>query len=209
MLDDVGFGAAGTFGGLVNTPTLDKLSRSGLIYTYFHTTSMCSPTRAALLTGRNHHVAHTGTVVDWATGYPGYDTLKGKDTATFARCSSSMASARAGSGRTTTYRHGNPARQDHSTAGQPNWGLTTSTGSSAATPTSGAQLFDGTKPIGRTSAILTITWTSIWPTRQSTGSTPACHGTHETLRHVLRARRHACPHHPLQKRYVDQYAEPV
>ena len=84
LLDDVGFGAASTFGGPINTPTLDRLARNGLRYTQFHTTALCSPTRAALLTGRNHHSVHTGVVTELATGFPGYDTLMGKDTATVA-----------------------------------------------------------------------------------------------------------------------------
>ncbi len=82
LLDDVGFGASSTFGGPVETPTLEQLAKSGLRYTQFHTTAVCSPTRAALLTGRNHHSAHTGVVIEQATGFPGYDSLMGKDTAT-------------------------------------------------------------------------------------------------------------------------------
>ncbi len=84
LLDDVGFGASSTFGGPVSTPTLDRLAKHGLRYTEFHTTSMSSPTRAALLTGRNHHSVHTGVILEQATGYPGYDSLMGKDTATIA-----------------------------------------------------------------------------------------------------------------------------
>jgi arylsulfatase len=84
LLDDVGFGATSTFGGPVATPTLDRLARDGLRYNQFHTTAVCSPTRAALLTGRNHHTAHSGVVTEGATGYPGYDSLIGKDTATVA-----------------------------------------------------------------------------------------------------------------------------
>ena len=84
LLDDVGFGASSTFGGPCDTPTMDKLAKSGLRYTQFHTTALSSPTRAALLTGRNHHTVHTGTIMETATGYPGYDSLMGKDTATVA-----------------------------------------------------------------------------------------------------------------------------
>ncbi|MFI5396833.1 MAG: arylsulfatase [Candidatus Binatia bacterium] len=84
LLDDVGFGASSTFGGPIDTPTLDRLAKSGLRYTQFHTTALCSPTRAALLTGRNHHSAHTGVIMEMATGFPGYDSLMGKDTATVA-----------------------------------------------------------------------------------------------------------------------------
>ena len=72
LLDDVGFGHAGAFGGGVSTPTMDQLSADGLRYTTFHTTALCSPTRAALLTGRNHHSVGTGVVIEMGTGYPGY-----------------------------------------------------------------------------------------------------------------------------------------
>ena len=84
LLDDVGFGAPGTFGGPINTPVLDSLAKNGLRYNQFHTTALCSPTRAALLTGRNHHSVHTGPIMEAGTGFPGYDTLMGKDTATVA-----------------------------------------------------------------------------------------------------------------------------
>ena len=73
MTDDVGFSAPATFGGVIPTPALDRVAAMGLRYTRFHTTALCSPTRAALLTGRNHHSVATGVVVDQATGYPGYN----------------------------------------------------------------------------------------------------------------------------------------
>jgi arylsulfatase A-like enzyme len=73
LLDDVGFGQAGTFGGPANTPTLQRLADEGLRYNRFHTTALCSPTRAALLSGRNHHSVHTGVITEMATGFPGYD----------------------------------------------------------------------------------------------------------------------------------------
>ncbi len=84
LLDDVGYGAASTFGGPCNTPVLDRLAKGGLRYTRFHTTALCSPTRAALLTGRNHHSVHTACIMEGGTGFPGYDTVMGKDTATVA-----------------------------------------------------------------------------------------------------------------------------
>jgi arylsulfatase len=84
LLDDVGFAAPSTFGGAIATPTLDALARDGLRYNQFHTTALCSPTRAALITGRNHHSVHTGVIMEAGTGYPGYDTLMQKDTATIA-----------------------------------------------------------------------------------------------------------------------------
>lgn len=73
LLDDVGFGHAGTFGGPVATPVLDQLAKTGLRYNRFHTTALCSPTRAAMLSGRNHHSMHTGIIMELATGFPGYD----------------------------------------------------------------------------------------------------------------------------------------
>jgi arylsulfatase len=84
LLDDVGFGAASTFGGPCQTPTLQKLADTGLRYNRFHTTALCSPTRAALITGRNHHSVHTGAITEAATGFPGYDSVMRRDTATVA-----------------------------------------------------------------------------------------------------------------------------
>ncbi len=75
MTDDQGFGAPSTFGGVIPTPTMDKLAQEGLRYTNFHSTSLCSPTRAALITGRNHHSVGFGVVGEIATGYPGYDSI--------------------------------------------------------------------------------------------------------------------------------------
>jgi arylsulfatase A-like enzyme len=75
LLDDVGFGMCSTSGGPVPTPHLDKLAKNGLTYTRFHTTALCSPTRAALLTGRNHHTCATGVIIEMGTGYPGYNGI--------------------------------------------------------------------------------------------------------------------------------------
>lgn len=84
LTDDVGFGAASTFGGPIPTPNLDRLAERGLIYNRFHTTAMCSPTRAALLTGRNHHAVANGIVANLSTGFPGYNNLLPKSAATIA-----------------------------------------------------------------------------------------------------------------------------
>ena len=75
MTDDQGFGAPSTFGGVVPTPTMDRIARDGLRYTNFHSTSLCSPTRAAIITGRNHHSVGFGVVGEIATGYPGYNSI--------------------------------------------------------------------------------------------------------------------------------------
>ncbi|WP_207534134.1 arylsulfatase [Desertivirga arenae] len=74
LIDDAGFGATTAFGGLVETPNLEKLANRGLRFTNFHTTAICSPTRAALLTGRNHHSAHVGLLTPAVVDFPGYDT---------------------------------------------------------------------------------------------------------------------------------------
>jgi Sulfatase len=82
MTDDTGFGAASTFGGPIPTPALDRVAKSGLRYNQFHTTALCSPTRAALLTGRNHHSVGMGNITELATGYPGYTSIIPKSAAT-------------------------------------------------------------------------------------------------------------------------------
>ncbi len=84
MLDDVGFGSCSTFGGPVPTPTVDRVANAGLRYNQFHTTALCSPTRAALLTGRNHHSVHMGGITEIANSFPGYDTSIPKESATVA-----------------------------------------------------------------------------------------------------------------------------
>ncbi|CAM3434339.1 arylsulfatase [Cupriavidus taiwanensis] len=84
LLDDVGFGAASTFGGPVQTPVLESLAREGLRYNNFHTTAICSPTRSALLTGRNAHATGIGAVANVADERPGYSSFHTKDTATIA-----------------------------------------------------------------------------------------------------------------------------
>ena len=75
MTDDQGFGAPSTFGGVIPTPAMDRIAKAGLRYTNFHSTSLCSPTRAALITGRNHHSVGFGVVGEMATGFPGYDSI--------------------------------------------------------------------------------------------------------------------------------------
>jgi len=85
MTDDIGFGTSSTFGGPVPTPALDALAREGLRYNNFNTTAMCSPTRAALLTGRNSHAVGSGAITDAATGFPGYNSVIPRGAATFAR----------------------------------------------------------------------------------------------------------------------------
>jgi arylsulfatase A-like enzyme len=82
MTDDAGYGVAGTFGGVIPTPAFDRIAEMGLRYTQFHSTALCSPTRAAIITGRNHHSVGFGVIAEQATGYPGYDSIIGVDNAT-------------------------------------------------------------------------------------------------------------------------------
>ena len=100
LIDDVGYGAASVFGGPCHTPNFEKLAAGGLKYTRFHTTALCSPTRQALLTGRNHHSAAMGGITEIATAAPGYSSvlsntksplaltlkLNGYSTAQFGKC---------------------------------------------------------------------------------------------------------------------------
>lgn len=84
LLDDVGFGWPSVNGGLVRMPVAEKLAKRGLFYNQFHTTALCSPTRAAMLTGRNHHSVASGVIQEMATGFPGYCGIIPKSCATFA-----------------------------------------------------------------------------------------------------------------------------
>ena len=82
MTDDQGYGVSGTFGGVIPTPNMDRIAKAGLRYTQFHSTALCSPTRAALITGRNHHSVGFGVIGEMSTGYPGYDSVIGQESAT-------------------------------------------------------------------------------------------------------------------------------
>lgn len=84
LLDDVGFGQFSVSGGGVPSPHMEALAKDGVLFTRFHTTAVCTSTRAALLTGRNHHIAGSGNITEVATGYDGYTGIIPKDTATFA-----------------------------------------------------------------------------------------------------------------------------
>ena len=84
LLDDVGFGASSAFGGPCQTPTAEQLAANGLRYTRFHTTALCSPTRAALLGGRNHHMVGMGGITEIATSAPGYTSRRPNSMTTIA-----------------------------------------------------------------------------------------------------------------------------
>jgi len=81
MTDDQGYGISSTFGGVIPTPALDRVAKAGLRYIQFHSTALCSPTRAALITGRNHHSVGSGVIGELSTGYPGYDSIIGLENA--------------------------------------------------------------------------------------------------------------------------------
>jgi arylsulfatase len=85
LIDDAGFGNPSTFGGPCQTPTLTKLAAQGLRYNRFHVTALCSPSRAALLSGRNHHAVGFGSVAEFAGGWPGYDATWPKSAASIAQ----------------------------------------------------------------------------------------------------------------------------
>ena len=124
--------------GVIPTPALDRIAANGLRYTNFHSTALCSPTRAALITGRNHHSVGYGVVAEQATGYPGYDSIITKDKATIGRILQDNGYHIAGSARTTTRRNSRLRRPAPSTSGRPEWALNISTVSWVATPTSGS-----------------------------------------------------------------------
>jgi arylsulfatase A-like enzyme len=85
ITDDAGFGVPSTFGGVIPTPTMDRIANEGLRYNRVFSTALCSPTRAALITGRNHHSVGFGVISEQSTGFPGYNSIIGKDKATIGR----------------------------------------------------------------------------------------------------------------------------
>jgi arylsulfatase A-like enzyme len=113
MTDDQGYGVPGTFGGVIPTPALDRVANAGLRYTQFHSTALCSPTRAALITGRNHHSVGFGVVSEISTGYPGYDSIIGPDNATIGEILKENGYATSWFGKN----HNTPGYQQSPTAG--------------------------------------------------------------------------------------------
>ena len=85
ILDDAGFGVPSTFGGVIPTDTMDELAAEGLSFTNIHSTALCSPTRAALITGRNHHSVGFGVISEQSTGFPGYNSIIPENKATIGR----------------------------------------------------------------------------------------------------------------------------
>ena len=139
MTDDVGFGAPSTFGGVVPTPALDRIANAGLRYTHFHSTSLCSPTRAALITGRNHHVAGFGVVGEAATGFPVTTRSSGRRPEPSARSCGTTGTRPRGSARTTTRHSIRRPRPGRSINGRMGWASNTSTASWAAMRANGSR----------------------------------------------------------------------
>jgi arylsulfatase len=141
MTDDVGFSAPSTFGGVIPTPALDRVAQMGLRYTRFHTTALCSPTRAALLTGRNHHSVATGVVVDQATGFPGYDSVIKRDTVAIGEILRLQGYDTAWFGKDHNVPLWSTSQAGPSPTGRPgrSRASTTTMGSSATTPASGSR----------------------------------------------------------------------
>jgi arylsulfatase A-like enzyme len=144
MTDDAGFGAPGTFGGVVPTPALDRVAENGLRYTNFHSTSLCSPTRAALITGRNHHVAGFGVVGEVGSGFPGYNSILRKEVGTIGTILKQNGYSTSWFGKTTTPLRTSRLRPGPSTSGRTAWASRTSTASWAVTPASGSRTSSAT-----------------------------------------------------------------
>ena len=119
LIDDVGFGASSAFGGPCETPTFERLAADGLKYTRFHTTALCSPTRAALLSGRNHHTVGMGGITEIATSAPGLQLAAAEHVRAAGRDpASSTATTRRSSASATRCRCGRRARSGRSTTGR-------------------------------------------------------------------------------------------
>ncbi len=137
LIDDIGFGASSSFGGPISMPTLEKLARGGLRYNRFHTTALCSPTRVALLTGRNHHVNNAGAIMELATGFPGNTGIRPNSVTPLAQILRMNGYSRPPSASITRRRRGKSRPRVRTIAGRLDRASTSSTASSAVRPTSG------------------------------------------------------------------------
>jgi Sulfatase len=141
MTDDQGYGISGTFGGVIPTPTMDRIAKMGLRYTEFHSTALCSPSRAAIITGRNHHSVGFGVIAEQATGYPGYDSIIGVDNATIGEVLKENGYATSWFGKNQII---STAPPDLLANGRPGWALTISTASWAGRRISGRHFCSAT-----------------------------------------------------------------
>ncbi len=169
MTDDSGYGVPSTFGGVIPTPALDRIAANGLRYTNFNSTALCSPTRAALITGRNHHSVGFGVIAEQATGYPGYDSIITKDKATIGKILKDNGYRTSWFGKN----HNTPAFQASASGPFDQWPIgmasSTSTASWGATPASGSRRTSPAIPRTsiRSSATRVSTSSPRWPTRPS------------------------------------------
>ena len=180
LIDDAGFGAIDTFGGPVSTPTFTRVQQMGVTYDRFHVTAVCSPTRAALLTGRNQHRVGFGSIAEYPGPFPGYTAAKPaaarRSRASSRRTATSPAASASGTSRPTTSR----ARPARSITGRSRGASTTGGASSAAPPASTTRSSPRTTrpsacPRARTASSTTSPTTS--PTRPSSGCTPCVRRT--------------------------------
>src|SRR5262245_160409 len=137
MTDDQGYGVSSTFGGVIPTPAVERIARAGLRYTNFNSTALCSPTRAALITGRNHHSAGFGVIAELSTGHPGYDSIIGPENATIGTILRDNGYATSWFGKNHTRRASSTAWWVPSTNGHREWASNTSTASWVAKRISG------------------------------------------------------------------------
>ena len=169
MTDDQGYGVPSTFGGVIPTPNLDRIAKAGLRYTQFHSTALCSPTRAALITGRNHHSVGFGVIGELSTGYPGYDSVIGPENATVGEIlkENGYATSWFGKNHNTPASHTAPL-PGPSTNGRSAWASSISMASWVARPTSGRPIFSATRrQCIRGSASPAITSPPTWRTMPS------------------------------------------
>ena len=174
LIDDAGFGNPSTFGGPIETPNYTRMAEEGLRYNRFHVTAVCSPTRAAMLTGRNQHRVGFGLVAEFSGPFPGYNATIPRDCATLPRILQENGYMTAAIGKWHMTPDDQQGSAAPSTAGRPGSGSTTTGGSSGArrastTPSSPRTKVARASPRGRTASPTTSRTT--WPTRRSTGCT--------------------------------------
>ena len=137
LIDDMGFGMSSAFGGPIHMPTVERLADNGLRYNHFHTTALCSPTRTALLSGRNHHMNNMGAITEISTAFPGNTGSRPNNVAPLAEMLRLNGYSTASSARTTRPQPGKSVLPARPIAGRPAPASTSSMASSAARPTNG------------------------------------------------------------------------
>ena len=205
LIDDAGFGNPSTFGGPIQTPNYTRVAEGGLRYNRFHVTALCSPTRAALLTGRNNHAVGFGSIGELAGGFPGYSAIAA---AGLRAAAADPAGQRLQHGRVREMapdtRCASRVRPGRSTGGRTAGASTTSTGSSAAARVSGIRSWRRTRRSsaptrGSTTRSIRTTSRMRWPTTRSSGCT-ACARRTPTSRSSCTSRPDAATHHTMWRR---------